>query len=191
MKCINLAPGNESGVWQSSLPDGPPWMKASVEIYQRPWSAAEFRIQQASLAPVYNDLVTENKRDFFFLHFWPPWQPTDLLGQGSDLNCSCDLRQSCSNAGSLTHCAGPGIKPASQHSQDAADPAAPQQELPKRFFFFFCLFAISLAALAAYGGSQARGLIGAVATGLHQSHSNARSEPSLQPTPQLMATPGP
>ena len=25
------------------------------------------------------------------------------------------------------------------------------------FFFFFCLFAISLAALAAYGGSQARG----------------------------------
>ena len=28
----------------------------------------------------------------------------------------------------------------------------------------------------AYGGSQARGLIGAVATGLHQSHSNAASE---------------
>ena len=28
-------------------------------------------------------------------------------------------------------------------------------------FFFFCLFAISWAAPAAYGGSQARGLIGA------------------------------
>ena len=40
----------------------------------------------------------------------------------------------------------------------------------------------------AYGGSQARGPIGAVATSLHQSHSNAVSEPRLQPTPQLMAT---
>ena len=45
--------------------------------------------------------------------------------------------------------------------------------------------AISWAAPAAYGGSQARGPIGAVATGLRQSHSNAGSEPRLQPTPQL------
>ena len=36
--------------------------------------------------------------------------------------------------------------------------------------------AISWAAPAAYGGSQARGRIGAVATGLCQSHSNAGSE---------------
>ena len=57
--------------------------------------------------------------------------------------------------------------------------------------FFFCLFAISKAALAAYGGSQARGLIGAGAAGLHQSHSNTGSEPRLQPTPQLKATPDP
>ena len=55
-------------------------------------------------------------------------------------------------------------------------------------FFFFCLFAISWAAPMAYGGSQARSQIGAVATGLRQSHSNAGSEPPLQPTPQLMAT---
>ena len=48
---------------------------------------------------------------------------------------------------------------------------------------------ISWAAPAAYGGSQARGRIGAVATGLRQSHSNAGSEPRLQPTPQLTATP--
>ena len=41
------------------------------------------------------------------------------------------------------------------------------------FFLFFCLFAISRAAPVAYGDSQARGLIGAVATSLHQSHSNA------------------
>eukprot|EP00108_Taenia_solium_P006331 TsM_001148800 transcript=TsM_001148800 gene=TsM_001148800 len=43
----------------------------------------------------------------------------------------------------------------------------------------------------AYGGSQARGPIGAVATSLHQSHSNSGSEPRLQPTPQLTATPDP
>ena len=55
-------------------------------------------------------------------------------------------------------------------------------------FFFFCLLR---AAPAAHGGSQARGPIGAVAAGLHHSHSNAESEPHLQPTPQLMATPDP
>ena len=40
-----------------------------------------------------------------------------------------------------------------------------------------------------HGDSQARGLIGAVATGLHHSHSNARSKPHLPPTPQLMGVP--
>ena len=49
--------------------------------------------------------------------------------------------------------------------------------------------AISWAAPAAYGGSQARGPIGAVAASLRQSHSNAGSEPRLRPTPQLTATP--
>ena len=58
-------------------------------------------------------------------------------------------------------------------------------------FFFFCLFTFSWAAPVACGGSQARGLIGAVATGLRQSHSNAGSEPRLQPTPQLTETPDP
>ena len=37
----------------------------------------------------------------------------------------------------------------------------------------------------AYGDSQARGLIGAVAAGLCQSHNNVGSEPRLQPTLQL------
>ena len=57
--------------------------------------------------------------------------------------------------------------------------------------FCFCLFAFSRAAPAAYGGSQARGLIGAVAAGLHHSHSNTGSEPCLRTTPQLTATPDP
>ena len=41
---------------------------------------------------------------------------------------------------------------------------------PISFFRFF------RAAPAAYGGSQARGLIGAAAAGLHHSHSNIRSK---------------
>ena len=44
---------------------------------------------------------------------------------------------------------------------------------------------------AAYGSSQARGWIGATTARLHHRHSNARSEPHLQPTPQLMAMPDP
>ena len=38
-----------------------------------------------------------------------------------------------------------------------------------------------------HGGSQARDQIGAAAASLRHSHSNAGSEPCLQPTPQLLA----
>ena len=60
---------------------------------------------------------------------------------------------------------------------------------------FFCVcvsfFALSRAAPVAYGGSQARGLIRAVATSLDHSHSNTRSKPHLQTTLQLAAMPDP
>ena len=56
------------------------------------------------------------------------------------------------------------------------------------FCFIFCLSAISWATTVAYGGSQARGPIGALAAGLCQSHSNLGSKPHLQPTPQVTAT---
>ena len=59
----------------------------------------------------------------------------------------------------------------------------------KPVFVLFCL--LFRAALAAYGGSRARGPVGAVAAGLNHSHSNSGSEPHLQPTPQPMATPDP
>ena len=52
----------------------------------------------------------------------------------------------------------------------------------KYLFLYYCLFAFSRAAPVAYGDSQAKGLIGAVATGLSQSHSNEGSKPRLQPT---------
>ena len=59
------------------------------------------------------------------------------------------------------------------------------QEWERDFLFFAHTFALLEFLLflgplpAAYGGSQARGQIGAVATGLHQSHSNRGSELSL------------
>ena len=52
------------------------------------------------------------------------------------------------------------------------------------FFLSFCFFRVTH---AAYGVSQARDPIQAVAAGLHYSHGRAGSEPCLQPTPQLMA----
>ena len=58
----------------------------------------------------------------------------------------------------------------------------------KRLHFFFLLFS---ATPVRHGGSQARGLIRAVAAGLHHSHGKAGSEQCLQPTPQLIATPDP
>ncbi len=49
--------------------------------------------------------------------------------------------------------------------------------LPPESLSFF--FAISWAAPAAYGGSQARGRIRVVAAGLRHSHSNVGSKPCL------------
>ena len=49
-------------------------------------------------------------------------------------------------------------------------------------FCLFCFVLLFRAALVACGGSQVRGGIEATAAGLCHSHSNAGSEPSLQPT---------
>ena len=53
------------------------------------------------------------------------------------------------------------------------------------FLFLFCLLLVFRAVSVAYGSSQARGLIGVAAAGLHHSQGNVESEPCLQPTPQL------
>ena len=52
-------------------------------------------------------------------------------------------------------------------------------------FFFFWLFRDTP---VAYESSQVRGRIAATAANLHHSHSKARLEPRLWPTPQFMAT---
>ena len=68
---------------------------------------------------------------FFLFSFWLPRGHMEFQGQESNSSHNFDISCSCSNTGSLTHCAGPGFKPESQCSQDtAADPTAPQQELP-------------------------------------------------------------
>ena len=51
-------------------------------------------------------------------------------------------------------------------------------------FSFFSFFGFFRAKLVAYGSSEARGRNGA---GLRHGHSNVRSKPRLQPTPQLTA----
>ena len=51
------------------------------------------------------------------------------------------------------------------------------------FFFLSFVFCLFMAAPRAFGGSQARGLIGAVVADLHQSHSNPGSEPCLMAMP--------
>ena len=123
-----------------------------------------------------------------FIFFLAALRHMEFPGQGSDLSCSCDLSCICSNARSLTHCAGPGIEPVSQSAPKM--PAIPlcQSRNSHKFFFFFGLFKV---APMAYGGSQARGRIGALATGPCQSHSHARSELHLRPTLQLTAMPDP
>ena len=58
-------------------------------------------------------------------------------------------------------------------------------------FFYIYLFVFLGPHPVAYGGSQARGWIGATTTGLCHSLSNVGSELCLKPTPQLMAMPDP
>ena len=59
------------------------------------------------------------------------------------------------------------------------------------FFFFFLVFCLFRPIPVAYGGSQARDRNGAIAAGLHHSHSHLESKPHLQPTPELTEMPDP
>ena len=66
-----------------------------------------------------------------------------------------------------------------------------KEESEKKFFSNSCFVFVSLlfrAIPVAYGCSQARGQMGAATAGLHHCHSNAGSEPHLQPTLKLTAT---
>ena len=73
--------------------------------------------------------TTRLSLDMIFSFFAAP-RHRELLGPGSDSTRRCHLRHSYGRAGSLTHSAGPGMEPGSQHSQDAANPVPPLRELP-------------------------------------------------------------
>ena len=60
--------------------------------------------------------------------FGCPWH-MEFLGQKSDLSHSCNPSLSHDDAASLTHSAGPGMEPVSQHSQDTTNPIVQQREL--------------------------------------------------------------
>ena len=61
------------------------------------------------------------------------------------------------------------------------------KQFPKCVHKLLLFFLSFRASHEAYGGSQARDPIRAVASSLYHGHSNGRSEPQLQPIPQLMA----
>ena len=62
---------------------------------------------------------------YIFFSFLAALQHMEFPDHGSYLSHSFDLSHSCSNAGSLTHCARPGIKPEFQPSQDTTDLMVP------------------------------------------------------------------
>ena len=85
-----------------------------------------------------------------------PWQPPE------------PQQRQCQILNLLSHQGIPCMYISSLHLETALYIAL----IPFFFFFFFGLYRV---ALMAYGGSQARGLIGSVATSLCQSHSNMGS----------------
>jgi len=149
---------------------------------------------------------------FFFFFLGPPPQRMEVprLGVDSemllpayttatatwDLSHDCDLPNSSWQPRSLTHWLRPGIKPVSSWILVRFATTEPQWERLHLFLFYFLLLffiflSFSRATPMAHAGSQARCLIGAIAAGLHQSHSKVRCHLSVRPTPQLMATPDP
>ena len=85
----------------------------------------------------------------------------------------------------LTHCRRLGIELALHgHPSHCNQILNPLCHLVLFIYLFFNLFR---ATPTTYGGSQARGQIGAVAADLDHSHSNEGSKPHLQPIPQLSA----
>ena len=103
----------------------------------------------------------------FCLLYWPPCSLWGSWARGQTRAAVVTCATAAPAPDPFTRCTGPGREPAPWRCRDTSDPVVPQGELPGNFFF--CLFKTSP---AAYGVYQARGRIGAAATGLHHSHSN-------------------
>ena len=81
-------------------------VKFLEQWYIHQWKVEELRLEPRSSAVKY--------KTHFFFFFFPflscPCGIWKFPGQGSNPSQSCNLCHSCSNAWSLTHCVGPGIK---------------------------------------------------------------------------------
>ena len=141
--------------------------------------------RQAGSLPHCTRIRTPVPYFLFFPSFLPSFLPAPVaygISQARDWirTVAAGLHCSHSHVESLIHRARPGIQPTSSWILVGFVTAEPQCELQfPIFLFYFCIFR---ATPRAYGGSQARGWIDAVAAGLCHSHSNARSEPHLRPT---------
>ena len=72
-----------------------------------------------------------NTKIHFFLFLFLSVLQHIVPGPGIRFKLQLQPKPQCDIAGSLTHCAGPGIEPVSWHSKDAADSIVPQRELLK------------------------------------------------------------
>ena len=90
------------------------------------------------------------------------------------MGCICCMPKFLDQGLKLCHSSDPSHCSDNARSLTAMPPG--NSSISVSFFFSFCLFAFFRAAPMAYGGSQARGLMGAVGAGLRQTNSNARFE---------------
>ena len=114
---------------------------------------------------------------FFFIHIWK------FLDQGLNSSCSYDPCHSCSNARSLTHYAGLGIKfvPPQRQCQ-ILNPLHHSRNFREEFFLFCFVF------LGLHPWHMEIPRLGSHRSySLHHSHSNKGSKPHLRPIPQLTA----
>lgn len=77
--------------------------------WQQVWPSFK---QQPHILPPHFFFLFYNTFFCLFL-FWPPHSIWKFPDQGSNPSWRYNLQYSCSNAGALTHCAGPGIEPMS------------------------------------------------------------------------------
>lgn len=118
-----------------------PGLRATDAEGERVVSPAEFKVDifyfLELFEALYFWLFWHRPRVFFSFFAPPPRRPCiwsfpakdQIQGSGHDLS------HICSNAGSFTHCSGPGIEPATQHSQDTPYSLVPKRELQTQRFF--------------------------------------------------------
>jgi len=104
----NLTPSLASTVWDSVR-------EAKAQCFKfNPWWLSIHYIQGTVLVTMRGD---KNKSDYLY----DAPQHMEFLGQGLDLNCSCDLTPQLQQYWSLTHCARLGTEPESHHCRNTTD----------------------------------------------------------------------